>query len=389
MLYFDHNATTPVLPEVWEAMRPYAGADYGNPSSIHAAGRRARLALDMAREKIAALLAADPSEIIFTSGATEANNLAIKGAALHHGKGSIVTTAVEHPSVLQPAQALEMQGFALTVLGVDREGHVAVEDVTRALTPETILFSLQVANNETGTLQDTQTLGRIAKDKGVAVHMDGAQAVGKIPISLKDFPADMMTFSSHKFYGPKGVGGLFIRRGTRLASLMEGGLHERKMRPGTENVAGIVGMATALEIACCDMQSETQRLARLRESLKTQLSEAIEDIEFNGESRAGQSLANTLNISFAGVDAHSLLVSLDLEGMCVSTGAACSSGAIEPSPVLIAMKGSKELAKSSIRISLGRSNDEGQIAKLSMTLRRLVYRVRSAVDAGAPSRKTT
>ncbi len=392
MIYFDHNATTPVLDDVIEAMRPYWTSESGNPSSIHAAGRRARLAMDKAREKIAALLDAAPEEIIFTGGATEANNIAIKGMALSKGKGQLVTSAIEHPSVLEPMRRLEKEGFNLIVLGVDAQGRVRDAELKKAWTPETILLSMQYANNETGTIQDIGTIGACARERKVPLHVDAAQAVGKIPVSLKQLPVDFMTFSAHKFYGPKGVGGLFVRKGTRLTGLQDGGMHEKKLRPGTENVAGIVGMAAALEIVCRDMEAENQRLHRLKMLLMEKIKTSIDNVEFNGGEESlnrdssltlrmtePHQLPNTINICFHGVDAQSLLMNLDLEGICVSTGSACSSGSLEPSSVLIAMKGSKELAKSSLRISLGRSNTEKEIESLARSLARAVEQVRSAV----------
>lgn len=381
MMYFDHNATTPLVPEVLAKMQPYFTEDFGNPSSIHAAGRRSRLAIDRSRESIAALLGADPSEILFTSGATEANNLAIKGMALQKGGGHLITSAVEHPSVLEPLRHLEKLGFALSVICVDKQGSILWEAAESALQADTFLISMQYANNEVGTIQDVEAICRWAKGKGLLVHIDAAQAVGKVPVSLKTLPADFVTFSAHKFYGPKGVGGLFVRRGVRLAGLLEGGSHEKRLRPGTENVAGIVGMAAALEIAVGDMTEESARLEKLRDALASRLSGALEDVELNGDPRPRRRLPNTLNVCFHGVDAQSLLMSLDMEGHCVSTGAACSSGSLEPSPVLIAMKGSKELAKSSIRISLGRSNTQEHIEKLGEALVRHVKRMRSVRPA--------
>jgi cysteine desulfurase len=378
VIYLDHNATTPVLPEVLEAMQPYLREQYANPSSTHSAGRRARLAIDRAREGIAALLEADPSEILFTGGATEANNLALKGIAARMEQGQFLTSPIEHPSVLQPLERLARQGFRLTIVPVDTRGGISVDSLEKALGEDAKVLTVQVANNEVGTIQECELLCRWGKEKGLFVHADAAQAVGKIPISLGLIPADTLTFSAHKFYGPKGVGGLFVRRGVRLDSLMEGGLHEKKLRPGTENVAGIVGMAKALEIAHRDMHHETQRLQKLKGLFFEKFDAAVKEWETNGDERPGRQLANTINIHFKGLDAQSLLMNLDLEGICVSTGAACSSGSLEPSPVLIAMSGSKELAKSSLRISMGRCNTVADIDQLVQALARAVMQMRSA-----------
>ncbi len=378
MMYFDHNATAPLLPEAARTMQEAAREQWGNPSSVHAEGRRARLALDRAREGMAALLGAAPEEIIFTSGATEANNLALKGFARHKGRGHVITTAVEHPSVLEPLRALQKEGFDLTIAGVDAKGRVKREELEAALRPETILLSLQWANNETGTLQDVGAIGVWAKEKGLAVHLDAAQAVGRVPVTLKDLPGvDMLSLSGHKFYGPKGAGALFVRKALRLDAIAQGGKHERSLRPGTENVPAILGMAKALEIAVGEIPQEVKRLENLKKLLKERLS-IIEDMEFNGDQE--HCLPNTLNVCFHGVDANSLLMNLDLEGLCVSTGAACSSGSIEPSPVLMAMK-DESAAKSSIRISMGRSNDEDAVHRLAEALIKNVKRMRQTVKA--------
>ncbi len=385
MMYFDHNATTPVLPEAARTMQEAAREQWGNPSSVHAAGRRARSALDRAREGMAALLGAAPEELVFTSGATEANNLALKGFLRHKGRGHALTTAVEHPSVLEPLRALQKEGFDLSVVGVDAKGRVKREELEAALRPETILLSLQWANNETGTLQDVAAVSAWAKEKGLAVHLDAAQAVGRVPVTLKELPGvDMLSLSAHKFYGPKGAGALFVRKALRLDAMAQGGKHERSLRPGTENVPAILGMAKALEIAVGTMPQEAVRLKNLKKLLKERLS-IVEDMEFNGDQE--QCLPNTMNICFHGVDANSLLMNLDLEGLCVSTGAACSSGSIEPSPVLMAMKG-EAVAKSSIRISMGRSNNEDQVNKLADILMTCVKKIKEVTGGwdGRPNR---
>ena len=352
-IYLDNNATTPLHPEVLEAMLPGFRENYGNPSSIHSFGRSARVQLDEAREKVAYLINAHSSEIIFTSGGTEANNLALLGVAFKDKEKKIITSKIEHPSVLNPCRQLEEQGVEVHYLDVDGSGHIDMDDLEAQITESTALISLQHANSETGVLQNIKRASEIAQNKGVLFHTDAVQSVAKIPFDLKNYPVDMLSISSHKFYGPKGVGALYLRKGTpALFSPLCGGNQEKKRRGGTENVAGIMGFGKACELANENI-SETSKLADLRDYFQNRVCELIPRTELWGDK--ANRLPNTLNLGFDGVAGDTLLIALDMEGVAVSTGSACSSGTGLPSPVLRAMGIPNDKINSSIRFSLGSS----------------------------------
>ena len=350
-IYLDNNATTPLHPEVLEAMLPGLRENYGNPSSIHSFGRSARVQLDEAREKVACLINAHSSEIIFTSGGTEANNLALLGVAFKDKEKKIITSKIEHPSVLNPCRQLEEQGVEVHYLDVDRSGRIDMDDLEAQITESTALISLQHANSETGVLQNIKLASEIARNKGILFHTDAVQSVAKIPFDLKNYPVDLLSISAHKFYGPKGVGALYLRKGTpALFSPLCGGNQEKKRRGGTENVAGIMGFGKACELANENI-SETSKLADLRDYFLKRVCELIPRTELWGDK--ANRLPNTLNLGFDGVAGDTLLIALDMEGVAVSTGSACSSGTGLPSPVLRAMGIPNDKINSSIRFSLG------------------------------------
>ena len=350
-IYLDNNATTPLHPEVLEAMLPGLRENYGNPSSIHSFGRSARVQLDEAREKVAHLINAQSSEIIFTSGGTEANNLALLGVAFRNKEKKIITSKTEHPSVLNPCRQLEEQGVEVHYLDVDGLGRIDMDDLETQITESTALISLQHANSETGVLQDIKRVSEIARNKGVLFHTDAVQSVAKMPFDLKDYPVDLLSISAHKFYGPKGVGALYLRKGTpALFSPVCGGNQEKKRRGGTENVAGIMGFGKACELAT-EKMDEVSKLADLRDYFLSRVCELIPRTELLGDK--ANRLPNTLNLSFDGVEGDTLLIAMDMEGVAVSTGSACSSGTGSPSSVLRAMGIPDERINSSIRFSLG------------------------------------
>ena len=360
-IYLDNNATTPLHPEVLEAMLPGLRKNYGNPSSIHSFGRSARVQLDEAREKVACLINAHSSEIIFTSGGTEANNLALLGVAFKDKEKKIITSKIEHPSVLNPCRQLEEQGVEVHYLDVDGLGRIDMDDLESQITESTALISLQHANSETGVLQDIKRASEIARNKGVLFHTDAVQSVAKMPFDLKDYPVDLLSISAHKFYGPKGVGALYHRKGTpALFSPVCGGNQEKKRRGGTENVAGIMGFGKACELATENMD-EASKLADLRDYFQNRVCELIPRTELLGDK--ANRLPNTLNLGCDGVEGDTLLIALDMEGVAVSTGSACSSGTGLPSSVLRAMGIPDERINSSIRFSLGCS-----ISKLDLDL---------------------
>jgi cysteine desulfurase len=370
-VYLDYNATTPVDPQVLDAMLPYFSADFANASSIHTPGQRARAAVETARERVAALIGAKPQEIVFTSGGTESDNHAIFGSVAQAllpvrlsspqlAPPHIITTTIEHEAVLNACQAAEKQGASVTYLQVDREAQVDPEAVRRAIRPETILITIMHANNEIGTVQPLEEIGRIVKEHKIYFHTDAVQSAGKIPIDVNTLNVDLLSLSGHKLYAPKGVGALYIRSGTRVRQLLYGGHHQRGARPGTENVAGIAGLGKAAEIARKSLTNDAQRVSALRDKLERGLIERVPQIRVNG-SQAPRT-PNTTNIRFAGIDGEALVISLDLKGLACSVGAACSSGAVEPSHVLTAIGLSQEEAKSSLRFSLGRHTTESEIA---------------------------
>ena len=362
-IYLDHNATTPLDPRVLEAMMPYLTDQFGNAASVsHPYGQRAKEAVEHAREQVAALIGAEPKSIVFTSGATESDNLAIKGVAeMYRQKGNhIVTCATEHRAVLDTCKYLVENGFDVTFLAPDEFGRVSAEQVAGAMTDQTILITLMAANNEIGTLHPVAEIGRVAKDRGVLFHTDATQAVGKIPIDVEAIGADLLSLSAHKFYGPKGAGALFVRRKkprARLAIQMHGGGHEGGFRSGTLNVAGIVGLGAAAETAGSEMATESARLQGLRERLQSRLTEQLKYVTLNGHPT--ERLPNTVNLSFAYVEGESLM--LKMPDVAVSAGSACTSADLKPSFVLKAIGVPDELAHGSIRFSLGRSTTEEQI----------------------------
>jgi cysteine desulfurase len=377
-IYFDHNATTPLDPEVVETMFAVCRDEFGNPSSVHHYGQRAKTALDGARSAVAALIGAEPSEVVFTSGGTEADNLALRGAAAiaaETGRCHIVTAAFEHEAVLNTVKGLARAGYTATVLPLDASGVLSPARLREAITANTALVSVMHANNEVGTIQPIAELAAIAHEHGAVFHTDAVQAAGKIPVDVRALGVDLASFSAHKLYGPKGVGALWIRRGVHLAPVLTGGRQERNRRPGTENVPGIVGFGVAASLAASRLETESSRLAALRDRLEEGVLARVARTEVNGA--RGCRVPNTANISFAGIEAESLLIALDLEGIAVSTGSACSSGTLEPSHVLKAMGLPSHRAQSSIRFSLGLANTERDVDRLLEVLPGVVDRLRS------------
>jgi cysteine desulfurase len=376
-VYFDHNATTPLAPEVLEAMTPYLTEDFGNASSIHSVGQRARAGVERARAQLAALLGARDKEIIFTSGGTEADNMALRGVvgAADRPRPHVVTTAIEHHAVLNTCQALEAEGVAVTYVGVGPDGIVDPDDVRRALTPDTVLITIMHANNELGTVQPVAEVARLARGRKIPFHTDAVQSVGKIPVNVAELGVDLLSLSAHKLYGPKGVGALYIRRNLPLKPLMFGGHHERDRRPGTENVAGIVGLGAAAELARLHLEEESRRLAALRDSLERRLLASIPHCGLNGD--PARRTPNTCNLHFDFIEGEPLVIALDLKGVAISTGAACSSGAVEPSHVLTAIGLPPERARASLRFSLGRASSEADVDYVCEVLPAVVEHLRS------------
>ncbi|MBK5293064.1 MAG: cysteine desulfurase [Acidobacteriia bacterium] len=353
--YFDHNATTPVCPEAAQAWSCSLTDAWANPSSIHRDGQAARNALESARAQVAALLHCQPAQIVFTSGGTESDNLAILGAVRAHpgSRKHVVTSTIEHPAVLAACAQLEREGVAVTYVGVDASGLVNPDYVKRSLRPETVLISLMHANNETGVVQPVEQIAALAREAGVLMHSDGVQAAGRLQMPQ----VDLYSVSAHKMYAPKGCGALYVRSGIELQTMLYGGRHERSRRPGTENVAGAVAFGAAAGLA-----QDNDRLPALRDRLESAIIAQVPGTRINGS--GAPRISNTTNISFQGVEGESLVIALDLRGFAVSTGAACSSGALEPSHVLLAMGLPREQAKASLRFSLGRGNDESQVDAL-------------------------
>ena len=360
-VYFDHNATTPVHPAAAASIGDFLGRLFGNPSSLHWAGREVRPYLDEARSQVARLVNADPSEIVFTSGATEADNQAIKGAAYAlSGRGKhLITTRIEHPAVLNTFAYLESKGFWVTYLDADRAGLVDPDDVRRAIRKETIIISVMHANNETGVIQPVAEIGALARSRGVLFHSDMAQDLGKIEVDMRELNVDLAAFSGHKVYAPKGVGALYVRKGIEIDNLIHGGSQEMGRRAGTENMIGAVAFGKACEAAMDEMAEETRRVEFLRGRLLDGILGLVPDVHLNGD--RSRRLPNTLNLSFQYVEAESLLIALDLAGIAVSAGSACSSGSTEPSHVLLAMGIDPLLCQSALRISLGKANTEEDI----------------------------
>ena len=373
-IYLDHNATTPVHPEVLEVMLPVMREFFGNPSSIHSEGRKARVFLDEAREQVADLIGATPGEIIFTSGGTESNNMVLLGVALSRKKnnGRIITCEIEHPSILNPCRQLEQLGLKIDCLPVNPKGRIDLERLGETIQDSTVLISLQHANSEVGTLQDIEKIAEISRENSVYFHTDAVQSVGKIPVDVNKFPVDFLSISSHKLNGPKGVGALFMKRGLpALFSTLSGGNQEKKRRGGTENVAAIVGFGKACELAKTKLESDAMNsLANLRDYFFQRIKALVPGIELLGDKEFR--LPNTLNLSIDGADGGTLLIGLDVEGISVSTGSACSSGTSLPSHVLTAMQVPECRINSSLRFSLGILNTREELAIVAKTLARLV-----------------
>jgi cysteine desulfurase len=374
-VYLDHNASTPVHPEVLQAMLPYFSELFGNPSSVHGFGREARDGMDTAREQIAGFLKVSKDEIVFTSGGTESDNLGIKGLAAARGSGHIITSQIEHHAVLRTVQTLEEQGFTATYLPVDAFGMVDPGDLRKALRADTILVSLMGANSEVGTLQPVREIGRITREAGVPFHVDGVQTFGKVPTDVDACGIDLLSFSGHKIYGPKGVAGLFIRKGTRMASIQHGGEHERRRRAGTENVAGIVGLGKAVEIRSRDMVVEGARLTALRDRLWEGVRAGVAEVRLNGHPT--ERLPGTCNMCFRNIESESIVLGLDLKGIGVSAGSACTSGNVEPSYVLVAMGLPLDWAMGSVRCSLGRGTTAEDIEYVIESVVPLVTKLRA------------
>jgi cysteine desulfurase len=382
MIYLDYNATTPLCDAAREAMLPYLDRLFGNPSSVHAAGRETRAAIDNARDKLAALLRVKPNEIIFTSGGTESCNLAVFGLARcrMQGGGHIISAKTEHHAVLNAIEHLEKhEGFEVTWLNVSRDGIIDVDQLADAIRPETRLVSIMSANNETGVIQPMREISQICREGGVLLHSDMVQSFGKIDTDLS--LVDAASFAAHKFYGPKGGGFLFLRSGLSIQPIMFGGAHENERRPGTENVAAIVGMAAAAEWTLRDRETEQQREAQLRDDLWTLIAEKVPDAKQNGVN--APTLANTLNVSLLGIDSEMLLIALDLEGVCASSGSACMVGSVVASHVLLAMGRPMERARSAVRFSLGKWTTADEIKAAGDAVRKIVDRLNTRKSAYA------
>ena len=375
-IYLDHAATTAVSPEVMEEMAPFFTDSYGNPSAVYATGREAHRALDQARKRAAAAIGASPSEIYFTSGGSESDSWALIGTAFaNREKGNhLITTRIEHHAVLNTCRWLEKQGFRVTYLPVDPSGRVRPEEAERAITEDTILVSVMAANNEIGTLQPVEEIGRICREKGVLFHTDAVQAMGAIPVDAGAWGADLLSLSAHKFHGPKGTGLLYVRKGTRLDSLIHGGSQERGLRAGTENLAGIAGMGKAMELAAAGIPERAERLRTLRNRLIRGVTESIPGAVLNGDPE--RRLPGNAHFLFPGIDGEALLLRMDLAGIAVSGGSACTTGSLEPSHVMEALGRGEREARSSLRLSLGEENTEQEIDETVQTLARIVKELR-------------
>ncbi len=383
LIYMDYAATTPTRQEVVNTMLPYMTTNFGNPSSIYTLAQDARNAVDSARKTISQILGSRSSEIVFTSGGTESDNTAIKGVsfAMKHLGNHIITSMVEHHAVLHTCQQMEQFGFDVTYLPVDHNGQVRIEDLENSITENTILVSIMYANNEIGTIQPIKDMVRTVKNKAnelsktIVFHTDAVQAVGHVDIDVTELEVDMLSMSAHKFYGPRGVGALYVKRGTPFESLLAGGGQERQRRSGTENVPGIVGMAHALQLTHTDRKHESLRISKMRDRVVTELSNSVENLVFNGHPI--NRLDNNVSVSFKGVEGEPVLMGLDFAGICASSGSACSSASVEPSHVLLAIGRSAEEAQGTLRITLGRDNSEEDIDYLLDVLPKLVNKLRA------------
>jgi cysteine desulfurase len=376
-VYLDHNASTPVHPEVVAEMAPYFGEMFGNPSSVHGFGRDARAGVDVARERIARFLGVPPDQLVFTSGGTESDNFGVKGLALARDRGHVITSSIEHHAVLRSVQALQAQGYAATYLAVDEYGRVDPDDVRRAIRPDTIALSVMHANSEVGTIQPILEIGQIARAHGVPFHVDAVQTFGKVPIDVDAMGIDVLSFSGHKIYGPKGVAGLYIRKGTKMVAIQHGGEHERRRRAGTENVPGIVGLGKAVEVRARDMHDEAVRVAALRDRLWHGIAARVPEVRLNGHPT--ERLPGTANICYRHVESESIVLGLDLRGIAVSAGSACTSGNVEPSHVLVAMGVPLDWAMGAVRSSLGRSTTAEDIDYVIESVAPLVAKLRQAM----------
>jgi cysteine desulfurase len=376
LLYLDHSATTNLRPEVLEDMLPYYTQHFGNASSIYSIGRFGKKGIEEAREKVAKAIDAQTKEIYFTASGTESDNWAIKGVMkANEKKGKhLITTVVEHPAVLEPCKYLEEQGFEVTYLKVDQDGLISLEELENSIREDTVLISIMFANNEIGTIQPIKEIGEIARRRGVYFHTDAVQAIGSVPVSVKDLNIDLLSLSAHKFYGPKGVGALYIRKGVKFSKFLHGGHQEKGFRGSTENVAGIVGLGKAIELATQNLEENRLKILTLREKIYHEIIEKIPHVRLNGHRE--KRLPGNLNFSFQFIEGESLLLMLDMKGVCASSGSACTSGSLDPSHVLLAIGLPHEIAQGSLRISLGRMNNEEDVAYLMEILPPIVQRLR-------------
>lgn len=374
-IYMDNAATTATRPEVLEAMLPYFTQHYGNPSSIHAYGRDARRAIENARKQVAAALGCEPREVYFTAGGSESDNWAIRCALQNKQGKHIITSAIEHHAVLHTCEYMEKQGYEVTYLPVDEYGLVSVDDVKKAIRPDTALITIMAANNEIGTIQPIAEIGKLAKEAGILFHTDAVQAVGAVPINVKEWNVDMLSLSGHKFHAPKGVGALYVRKGIRITNLIYGGAQERGLRAGTENLPGIVGLGKAIELAVAEIPEYTERLTKLRDKLIDGILASIPDVQLNGHRT--QRLPGNVNVSIRYVEGEALLMRLDLAGVAASSGSACTSGSLDPSHVLLAIGLPHEIAHGSLRLSLGNDTTEEDVDYVLETLPNIITTLRA------------
>ncbi len=376
-VYLDYNATAPVHPEVLEAMQPYLAEKFGNPSSLHSFGREAKVAIEEAREKVAKLINAHSSEIYFTSCGSESDNWAIKGVlSANKIKGNhIITSKIEHQAVLETCKFLEENGYGVTYVAVDKFGMVSPDDLRKAIRKDTVVVSIIQANNEIGTIQPIEELAKIARENNILFHTDAVQSVGKIPVDVQKLGVDLLSISGHKLYAPKGIGVLFIKRGTKISSLLQGGKQERNRRAGTENVASIVGLGKACKIALRDLDEYQEKMQKLSETFLKKILETIPEVYLNGHPTLR--VPNTVNLSFNGCDGESIILGLDLQGVAVSSGSACSIGSLEPSHVLMAMGVAKHLTLGSVRFSFGRFNSMEDVEYVCRILPGIVEKIRN------------
>lgn len=388
IIYLDHAATTPVHPEVAREMILWQTEYFGNPSSLYALGQKSRQAMEDARKQVAALIGARPEEVYFTSGGSESDNWAIKGAffARKDKPRHIITTAIEHHAVLDTCDELKKMGGEITIVPVDSQGVVDPDDVKKAIRPDTILITVMHANNEIGTVQPIAEIGKIAREAGVLFHVDAVQTVGHYPVNVDTLNVDMLSLSAHKFYGPKGVGAMYLRKGVKIANLIHGGGQEKKRRAGTQNVPGIVGLGKAAELAITDLDKEMQRETRLRDHLRELVENSIPDVMVNGHRT--RRVPNNLNVTFAGVEGEAMLLRLDREGVCASTGSACTTGSLEPSHVLMALGLKHEQAHGSLRFTFGRSNIVAHVDFVAATMAKIVKVLRDISPTYVPGKMT-